>query len=277
MTQLMNLQTGYAEVNGARLYYEMAGAGESLVLLHAGVADRRMWDDQFQAFAQHYRVIRYDTRGYGNSTLGDGDATWIQDLDELLHALSIERTILLGCSQGGTAMIDFALEQPDMVNALVLVSATPSGYSFAGEMPSKLQAFVAAYQQHDLVQAAELAAQIWFDGPRRQPEQMDAALRARVRAMMRDVFATGAIDLTGAKSAKQPAVGRLTEIHAPTLILIGDQDDPSVLEAGEHLSSAIAGAKKVVIPNAAHLPNLEKSTVFNRNVLDFLQRRQKRS
>ena len=232
-----------------------------------------MWDDEFSAFAQQYQVIRYDTRGYGNSTLGKGDATRTQDLYELLRALGIEQTTLLGCSQGGTTAIDFALEQPSMTTALILVSAVPSGHDFAGEMPPKLQAFMAAYQQHDLTQATELAAQIWFDGPQRQPEQMDATLRTQVRAMMRDVLAGGAIDLTGEKSAKRPAVDRLTEIHAPTLVIIGDQDDPSVLQAGEQLASTIPGAEKVVIPGAAHLPNLEKPAMFNRNVLDFLQQR----
>src|SRR2546423_12240146 len=98
----MKLQTGYAEVNGARLYYELAGTGEPLVLIHAGIADRRMWGDQFQTFAQHYQVIRYDTRGYGNSTLGAGDYTRTQHLYGLLQAIGIEQTILLGRSQGGT-------------------------------------------------------------------------------------------------------------------------------------------------------------------------------
>src|SRR5262249_55866581 len=156
---------------GARLYYERAGAGRPLVMLHAGIADQRMWNEQVDAFAQHYQVIRYDTRGYGNSTPGVGDASRDQDLHDLLDVLGIEQAILLGCSQGGTTAIDFALAQPAMTTALILVSAIPSGFGFTGEMPPTLQAFIAACQQGNMVQAAELATQIWFDGPRRRPDQ----------------------------------------------------------------------------------------------------------
>jgi pimeloyl-ACP methyl ester carboxylesterase len=163
-----------------------------------------------------------------------------------------------------------------MVTALVLVSAIPSGYSFTGEMPPTLQAFVAAYQQHDLAQAAELATQIWFDGPQRRPEQMNPALRARVQAMMRDVVAAGAIDLTGEKFASRPAIDRLAEIQVPTLVIVGDQDDPSVLRAAEELGATIPGAERAVISGGAHLLNLEKPEEFNRLVFDFLLRWQKK-
>lgn len=272
MNRSSNLHTGYVEVNQARFYYEIAGAGKPLVLLHAGITDRRMWDEQFQIFAQHAKTIRYDVRGYGQSSLGEGDYTRSQDLAALLQALNIEQAILLGCSQGGTTAIDFALEQPAMTTALILVSASPSGQKFTGEMPPRLQALMAAYQQHDLTQSAELATQIWFDGPQRQPEQMSPVLRTQVRAMIRDVLSAGAMDMTGDKFAHRPAVDHLTEIAVPTLVIVGDHDDPSVLKAGETLASTIPGVEKAVIPNTAHLLNMEKPAVFNQLVLDFLQK-----
>lgn len=118
-------ESRYAEANGTRFCYERAGAGEALVLLHAGVADRRMWDGQMREFVQHYDVIRYDARGYGNTPAGTGGYSRSQDLRGLMAALGIERAILVGSSQGGTDALDFALEHPAMAAGLVLVSAVP--------------------------------------------------------------------------------------------------------------------------------------------------------
>ena len=108
MTSIKGLQTGKVHLDGADLYYEMAGEGPSLVLAHAGFLDRRMWDDQFPVLAQHYRVVRYDRRGFGNSTLTPGPFSHRRDLYQLLEFLGIERAHLLGCSIGGAAIIDFA-------------------------------------------------------------------------------------------------------------------------------------------------------------------------
>src|SRR5579859_2980612 len=102
--------TGYAQLNDGKLYYEMAGEGETLVLGHAGFVDRGMWDAQWEAFAAKYRVIRYDMRGYGKSDPVTGPRTRRDDLRQLLKYLQVERTILLGCSMGGEIMLDFMLE-----------------------------------------------------------------------------------------------------------------------------------------------------------------------
>jgi 3-oxoadipate enol-lactonase len=271
MMDAIKQQTGHAQVNGARLSYEMAGAGNPLVLIHAGVTDRRLWDNQMQVLAQHNRVIRYDTRGYGDSTAGDDDYSRSEDLYGLLQALNIEQAILLGCSQGVTTALDFALEHPDMTSGLILVSAVPNGYNFEGEPPQKLLQFASAYQQRDLDQAAELATQIWFDGPQRRPDQTDPAIRSWVHDMMRDIVA-GAIDVTGEKFSSHSTLDQLGNIKVPTLIISGDKDDPSILEAGEYLATTIPHAEKIVIPNAAHLPSIEKPAAFNQAVLDFLQR-----
>lgn len=276
MTTITPIHTGSVTVNGAQLAYELAGTGTPLVLLHAGIADRRMWDEQIGAFAQHYQVIRYDKRGYGNSTRGAGTVTDVQDLNGLLEALSIQQAILMGCSQGGATVLDFSLDQPDKVRALILVSAVPSGYNFSGEVPARIPPFVAAYQQRELATAAELATQLWYDGPHRRPDQMNATQRAWVRAMMQDVVATGALTLGPPPSATtHPAVEHLAAVQAPTLVIVGDQDDPSLLRAGDLLAAGIPGAEKVIIPGTAHLLNLEKPAAFNQIVLDFLQRREK--
>src|SRR5258708_30331786 len=117
------LQTGFVETNGTKLYYEMMGEGHPLVLIHGGYMDRRMWDDPLAVFAQHYRVIRYDVRGFGKSELPHVPYADRQDLAALLAFLGIEKTYLLGLSLRGGISLDFTLDYPDMGEALILVGS----------------------------------------------------------------------------------------------------------------------------------------------------------
>src|SRR5690606_26238255 len=115
------------------IYYEIAGEGETVVLVHAGFLDSGMWDAQWEALTQQYRVLRYDLRGYGKSAPIQGEVNWRAQLYELLQHVGIEKAAFIGCSLGGEVISDFALEHPDMVSALVVVSATPSGFELQGE------------------------------------------------------------------------------------------------------------------------------------------------
>src|SRR5258707_10999259 len=114
------------------MYYEVAGDGPVLVLAHAGVADRRMWDAQFLVFAEHYHVIRFDFWGFDKSTTPDGPFSLHQDLYQLLQYLNVEQAHLIGCSLGGRVCIDLALEHPRLASSLILVGSGLSGYEFCG-------------------------------------------------------------------------------------------------------------------------------------------------
>src|SRR5260221_10492842 len=111
--------SGTAEVNGTKLYYETTGKGPSLVLIHGGLLNRSEWDEQFNTFAEHYHVIRYDVCSYGKSEARRLPFSHVEDFYQLLHFLNIERTVLIGGSMGGGIVIDFALEHPEMVQALI--------------------------------------------------------------------------------------------------------------------------------------------------------------
>src|SRR5439155_21106094 len=115
-----NVQHGYCDVNGGKIYYEVAGQGHVLVLIHGGQLDRRMWDEQFQFFAQKYRVIRYDVRGFGNSPAATKPYSNTEDLAALLKCLKVDKAYLVGLSLGGMTAINFALIHPEMVDALAL-------------------------------------------------------------------------------------------------------------------------------------------------------------
>lgn len=268
MTAIKNLQTATVQIEGADLAYEIAGEGPAVVLLHAGFVDRRMWDEQFVAFAQHYCVVRYDQRGFGNSKTKPGSFSHRHDLAQLLNLLNIEQAHLLGCSMGGQISIDFALEYPEMVTSLVLVSSAMSGYEMQGEMPKPLQELMAAMQANDLERAAELAVQLWIAGPQRTPDQVDRGIRARTHEMS----LTALPNFFNEEEALAPlAVERLHEIRVPTLVMVGELDDDSIAKIGEQLATDITGAQKVMIAGAAHLPNMEKPAEFNHKVMEFLQ------
>ena len=130
-----DMAAGYASIGDGELYYEMEGEGETLLLCHAGFVDSRMWDWQWDAFTQYYRVLRFDMRGFGKSDPATGPVSRRQDLYSLLKKLGIEHAHLLGCSMGGEIAIDFALEHPEMVLSLVVVSGTPGGFETQGEPP----------------------------------------------------------------------------------------------------------------------------------------------
>ena len=260
----------FVEINGARIHYERSGSGFPVILLHAGVADSRMWGRQVDAFARHFEVITADERGYGDSDLPPEPWSPVKDLLALMDHLDLKPAHLVGCSMGGALAIDFALDHPGRMSKLVLVGAGLGGYPHREEDRHLYAAVVEADAKNDLVALNEAEAQLWLDGPTRP--------RGYIKQSLRDLF----LDMNG-RSLKSdfdsapreellpPAAERLNEISAPTLVVVGDKDLPPILEIADVLRDSIAGARKVVINDAAHLPSLEHPDEFNRLVLDFLK------
>jgi pimeloyl-ACP methyl ester carboxylesterase len=262
--------SGFAEINGTTLYYEVAGEGQPLVFLHSGLTHSQMWDAQWETFARHYRVIRYDTRGFGRSGAASGTFSYRDDLYQLLRLLDVERAYLVGSSMGGSVALDFALEHPEMVAALVLVGSGVSGKQPSDFLLERWKAIDAVAEGGDLAQAVELELQLWVDGPGRAPGTVDASVREQVRQMNTHNFERAQQEQGEPASLEPPAIARLGEIHVPTLALVGEQDVPEELTSAELLERGIPGAKKIVMPGVAHLPSMEQPEAFNRLVLDFL-------
>ena len=270
--------TGFAELNGTTLYYEVAGEGHPLVLIHGGLVDHHLWDDQFAAFAQHYKVIRYDMRGFGQSGLvkvGDAPPSYRADLYALLKYLGIEKAYVLGLSMGGGLAIDFTLEYPKMVDALIPVAAGVSGLKAEDADSAEQQAdneIEAAFTSGDIPRAIELTLRFWTDGPKRTPEQTDPIVREKVKAMTASNCArSDDEDAPNSIPLEPPAIARLGEISVPTLIIYGDADVRGIIKIADILHKGIPNAKVAVIPNTAHHLNMEQPAEFNRIVLDFLQ------
>jgi 2-hydroxy-6-oxonona-2,4-dienedioate hydrolase len=267
----MTPTTGTADANGATLYYEVAGEGEPLVLVHAGIADGRMWDAQVVTFSRRYRVIRHDMRGFGRSPMVAGPYSHHADLRALLDALEVERAAFVGCSMGGATVIDFALENPERVEALVLVGSAVGGFEFDEEPPEEWDELVAADEAGDLERVSELEVRMWVDGPRRGPDAVDPGVRNLVREMNLIALENEALQLGEELEPLAPAATRLSQIRAHTLVLVGDEDRPRTLAAADLLERDLRNARKTVMPGTAHLPNMEHPEEFDRLVLDFLK------
>jgi pimeloyl-ACP methyl ester carboxylesterase len=258
------------ELNGARIHYKRSGAGYPVVFLHAGVADSRMWEPQATGLGRHFDVITPDMRGYGRSELPATSWSPIADVLALMDALRIrEAPHVVGCSIGGGLAIDFALEHPERVSKLVLVGAGVSGQPYDDKYDHLFTEVNAAGETKDLDALNEAEMKLWLVGPGRTTGQVDQRLR--------DLF----LDMNGislksdfarapAQKLDPPAFGRLAEIKAPTLVVVGDHDLSEVQDTADLLVSKIPGARKELIHDAAHLPNLEHPENFNRLLLAFL-------
>lgn len=267
---MQEIQTGFAELNGTKFYYELAGEGEPLVFIHAGICDSRMWDDQFAAFAEHYRVLRYDWRGAGKTAVADVPYAYHDDLQALLKHLNIPKAHLVGCSMGGTIAIDFTLAYPEMVASLTAVNSTPSGLKLDEPPPPQWELAETAFEAGEWEKASELEVQIWVDGPQRTPEQVDGRIRDKVRAMNLINLRQEALEMGEERPLTPPASQRLGQIFQPALIINGDLDMPRIGKAADFMAAAIPNSQRATIVGTAHLPSMEKPAEFNQIVLEFL-------
>ena len=265
-----------AALNGTELAYDLSGDGFPVVLVHAGVGDRRLWDPQAGVFAEQYLVVRPDLRGFGESPLPGGPFSYVDDLNALLDHLGIDRAALVGNSFGGKVVIDFALAHPDRVAALVLVDSALSGHESWAASEAFDEEEDALLDAGRLDDAVELNLRTWVDGTGRDAAEVPEDLRRRVAEMQRRAFeivvpAFEASPPPGPVGwVEPPAATRLGEIGAPALVVVGSYDVEEFRAISDRLAEEIPGARKAVLP-AAHLPALERPDEFNRLVLDFLR------
>ena len=239
-------ETQYADGTGVQLAYDVTGDGPSIALLHAGIVDRRMWDDVVPLLSDSYRVLRYDARGFGESSRPpDGEFARWDDLFAVMDAAGVDRAHLVGVSQGAETALDAALTAPDRVDHLVLCGAGLRGWDFREELQARWQAEVDAWERGDLDGCAEESMRTWFDGPSRSPDQADPERRHRAWEMQRR-----AIDLENddaqARGPEPPSADRLGEVGAPTLVAVGELDQPDMVAIAAKLAAEIPGARHEV-------------------------------
>src|SRR5260370_42386517 len=164
-------------VNGARIHYERSGEGYPVILIHAAVADSRMWEPQVAAFEKHFEVIRPVTRGFGSSELPPAPWSPTKDVIVLMDHLDLLQAHIIGCSMGGSAALDIGIEHPSRVNRLVLVSAGVGGMDFGSKYDELYAEVEAAEKTGDLAALNEAEMRLWLDGPGRRRGYVDQPLR----------------------------------------------------------------------------------------------------
>lgn len=264
------VDSGYVAIDGGRLYYEAAGSGASVILIHGGNLDRRMWDDQFALLQKQFRVIRYDARGYGRSSPADEPFAAHDDLAALLRGLRLTRASIIGLSLGGRIAMDFALAHPEMIDRLVLAAPGISGGKWAGDGDTLWVAeAIAAGRRGDSVGVA-LA---WL-----KSAYINSALKPPAQAeRLRQISVDNARYWMGIvrhqdveREAKPPASSRLRELKAPILLLVGGADTPFIMDVARAITTEAPNVRRVDLPGVGHMINLQASERFNTEVVRFL-------
>lgn len=260
-------------VSGARILGERFGHGPAVVFLHAGVADRRMWQAQMSALNGEHDVIAYDARGFGETIAADEPFSRSEDLLAVLDQLEIASATLVGCSLGGRTAIDFALAWPQRVDRLALLAPAISGAPTPSEFPPAVSKLINDLEQAerdgDMARVNAIEANIWLDGPE-SPE-------GRVSGTVRELF----LDMNGLalqipeldhESAYKPAYDELADLAAPTLVIWGELDFAHVKAQCQKVVHDVDGAVGEEIPETAHLLNLEKPELTASLLRNFLSR-----
>lgn len=260
------VKQGYQRLDGGRLYYEVIGDGEPLVMFHAFTLHSGMWDGQVDAFAPHHLVVRFDLRGFGRSSVPTGPYRHTDDVKTLLDGLGIEKAHLLGLSMGGGIAIDFALAYPERSLSLIVADGNVGGFKhWSEEFNRSFEELYSCARE----QGIEAARQVWLQHPMFRPALTDPDVERRLAALIDDYSGWHFLN-DDPQSPAPPAIERLGDIRMPSLVMIGEDDLQEFQEMSRLLGDLPGLRKRVRIDGAGHMSNLEAPEVFDREVLEFL-------
>lgn len=262
------VETGTIPVAGGNLYYEVAGSGEPVVLIHGGFGDRRMWDDQFEVLARDYRVLRYDHRGFGRSPAPDTTYSPVRDLIALLDRAEMERAHIVGNSLGGALAITFGILHPERVRSLTVVASGADGFRYPQSDIEAITEVVALMRGGK----TEDALTKWLANPMLAVVNTQPAVKAKVERMVRENAGIWTMPAWPQQPLTPSARDRLGRIRLPVLVVIGDRDAASVRRFADSTARMIPGAERVVMEGTDHLPHMEQPAEFNQLLREFLSK-----
>lgn len=258
------------KIHDAELAYRDTGQGQPVVFLHAFPLNQSMWDEQVAEFSQTHRVITFDWRGFGNSTLGSSDSSmpnFADDLASLLDQLGIGAAAICGLSMGGYAAFAFCRKYPARVNALILCDTRATQDTEEGKRARFETAELARSQGASAIVELMIPKLLGETTLKTQPH-----IAARVRQMIEAANPEGIAKALIGMAGRDDSTELLAKLDCLTLVVVGEEDNLTPPSEAEILSAAIRGSQLAVIPQAGHLANLESVPVFNRVVSEFLKR-----
>jgi 3-oxoadipate enol-lactonase len=263
----------FIDVPGGRLKVVAEGDGPPIVLVHSAVVDLRSWDAMVPLLVRAgYRVIRYDTRGFGESTTEDVAFSNRADLVAVLDAAGASQAAVVGNSRGAMIALDTILESPERFVAYAWVGGGIGGYE--GGEPSAAE--LALFEEADKLESAgdakgllDLELRIWLDGVGQSPTRVPAALRDAFREMDGPLLQPGHV--FGKPQPLEPnAASRLGELRIPTLVVVGALDTSGTRASAAHLAESVDGARFVTFPDVAHMVGMEAPDRLAALILELL-------
>ena len=270
VTEEIQIESGYAEVNGTRLYYEVAGSGDAILLIHGNGGDRRHWDEQFEVFVKNYKVVRFDIRGFGKSAMPVEGQPYRcnDDIKALLEFLGISKTHIAGFSLGCAFALDFVIEHPEMSRSLIAVG--PWIFGYRSESISEMAPSMANIPKVLEKEGKAAAFEYWMNTPHFRVSLKDPKVFNRIMEIGKDFAFWHFTHKDPIQYLDPSASEQLDKIQVPVLIVTGENDLKPCREMADHLEKTIPNSKKVDLMDTGHLMALEKPEEFNKAVLDFL-------
>ena len=256
-------------VGDIQLAYTDTGLGQPVVLLHGYPFNRSLWNEQVTALSNSFRVITPDLRGMGESEATQGPATMnrmAQDVAALLDHLEISRAVIGGLSMGGYVVLAFYKQFPSRVRSLILADTRAQADTEEGKQTRLQQAEKALAEGMAGIADSMLPKLLTPETVSKRPDVVK-----RIRDMMLKTKPEGAAGALLGMAERDDQTSLLSQISVPTLILVGREDPITPVADSEKMHREIAGSRLVVIENAAHVSNLERTDQFNEEVTRFLQ------
>jgi pimeloyl-ACP methyl ester carboxylesterase len=247
----------------APLHFERVGTGPHVVLIHAGIADSRMWEPQWSAWQDRFGLIRLDLRGFGRSGHPVGTFSHAADVHAALDAAGVERAALVGASLGGRVALDLAAAHPERVTGLALADPPLPGHAWSEEMRVYSDAEDEALEAGDLEAATEVNVEFWLPSAREE-------VRAAIREQQLDAFRLQIPDESDESLLTEDLAGALATLDVPALVVTGEHDKGDFVAIAGRLAATLPDARRAVVPGAGHLPSLEQPDAFDAVVLPFL-------
>ncbi len=269
----MDISSGRLPVNHGELFFECAGTGETIVFIHGFGLDSRMWDPQFDAFQSAFRVIRYDLRGFGRSSLPPAAPySHEDDLNTLLSSPAVSKlggapAHVVGLSMGGRTALRFAVAYPQSVRSLVLAAPALDGQSWSTDWQTRWSAMCSAARAGDISDAKRQ----WLEHPLFDSSRRDPTSASFLARMVDDYSGWHWHNKDLARVPSPALTERLKEVRVRTLVITGEHDIPDFLAVGNLLKLGLPDVQRVIIRNSGHMVNLEASRDFNAALLRFWQ------
>lgn len=267
--QATGVKRGYAEIPGTRLYYESAGEGETVVLIHAFMLDTRTWDDQFEAYARRYRVIRYDARGFGRSDVPRAGEPYshADDLAALLDSLGAAGPAhVVGLAMGGRFALDFAVTHPDRLRSLTVIDTVVGGWPWSRQWLVSYAPVLEAARRGDIA----AAKQAWLANEIFAPLREKPAAAEKMRRMVDDYSGWHLVHPDPERTPQPATVSQLSKVGVPTLVVVGELDVPEFQLISAHVARSVPGARQESLAGTGHLASMESPQRVNELVLGFL-------